>query len=663
MAIEKMKTVGMVGKITDMDRICRIIVLNGSMHMLNTLTEINSNNFKLSASEENLEAIEESMELKAYTETKDFAKEEEVIKILRDIFDLRYGNGSCVIGIDYDYNEMMSVIHREYDSIKELGAEIDSKKRQVEEKKKYILNLGYLKDLSINPEQLLNLKFLDFRLLKVSRENYGRLKGNYENIPSLMQRLETLEDYVILMSAAPKSFNEEIERILTSINYQEMKLPGGYTGTAEDVIKVLKNEIESLSNDIKELKRIIKERKKDIEPLIKETSKVIELEKEADKIKKEGAIGKKLFFLFGYVPESKVNSLLKELQDDFGNDMLLTVDDAENKEAAKAPPTKFKNNWLVRPFEMLIRMYGLPSYGEIDPTIFFGLSYMLLFGAMFGDLGQGFIIFMAGIYLIYKKKSVSFGGILSRLGGSSMAFGLLYGSVFGNEHLLPALFIRPMAKINTMLILAIALGVILMTISFIYSLLNNLNRHDIEEGLFGREGLTGFLFFITLITAVANSQLTLINVGMKPLIMIMAVLLLLNVFKQPLANKIKGSKKLYEESTANYYAEAGFGVVETILSFLSNTISFVRVGAFALNHAGLYLAFETIAEMISSGFGGIVVLIIGNLVIIGLEGLIVFIQGLRLEYYELFSRYYSGKGIEYAPVRLNYMNNLGKDTF
>ena len=160
-----------------------------------------------------------------------------------------------------------------------------------------------------------------------------------------------------------------------------------------------------------------------------------------------------------------------------------------------------------------------------------------------------------------------------------------------------------------------------------------------------------------------NSVTGIFDIPLNALIIFMAVLLLLNVFKQPIANKLKGSAKLYEEGAADYYTEAGFGVVETLLSFLSNTISFIRVGAFALNHAGLYLAFETMAEMISSGFGGILVLVLGNVVIIGLEGLIVFIQGLRLEYYELFSRYYTGGGVEYTPIHLDYTRTARKEMF
>ena len=93
---------------------------------------------------------------------------------------------------------------------------------------------------------------------------------------------------------------------------------------------------------------------------------------------------------------------------------------------------------------------------------------------------------------------------------------------------------------------------------------------------------------------------------------------------------------------------------------LSNTISFIRVGAFALNHAGLFIAFVTMANMMKSSIGSIAVLVIGNIIVIGLEGLVVFIQGLRLEYYELFSKYYEGGGVEYKPVRL-YFSNKNSD--
>jgi V/A-type H+-transporting ATPase subunit I len=297
-------------------------------------------------------------------------------------------------------------------------------------------------------------------------------------------------------------------------------------------------------------------------------------------------------------------------------------------------------------------MYGIPTYNEKDPTPFFALSYMLLFGAMFGDIGQGFIIFIGGLILKYIMKNRSFGGILSRLGISSMIFGLLYGSVFGNEEIIEHLLIKPMDSINTMLISAIVLGVALINIGYIYSLINLYTRRDLEEGIFGREGVVGYLFFWTLIVFVLDKVINFMGIPTLIYMLVLVALLLLMVFKQPLAHIIEGKKELYEDSPADYYIEAGFGVIETILSVLSNVISFIRVGAFALNHVGLYIAFATMAEMMNSQVAGVAVLIVGNIVIIGLEGLIVFIQSLRLEYYELFSKFYSGYGIPYKPAQI-----------
>jgi V/A-type H+-transporting ATPase subunit I len=135
---------------------------------------------------------------------------------------------------------------------------------------------------------------------------------------------------------------------------------------------------------------------------------------------------------------------------------------------------------------------------------------------------------------------------------------------------------------------------------------------------------------------------------------ILIMLLLLMLFKEPLGHLIKGVRPLCNESKSDYYIEGGFGVVETLLSLFSNTVSFIRVGAFAINHVGLFIAFDTLAGMMSNGVESMMMIIFGNIIIIGLEGLIVFIQGLRLEYYELFSKYFVGTGYEYTPCYIFY---------
>ncbi|MBA3061451.1 MAG: ATPase, partial [Atribacteria sp.] len=271
----------------------------------------------------------------------------------------------------------------------------------------------------------------------------------------------------------------------------------------------------------------------------------------------------------------------------------------------------------------------------------------------------GLILLFTGLILELVWKRTNLGGILSRIGLSSTVFGFIYGSVFGSEEILSPLIIRPMANINVMLVAAVVFGIVLILSSYIYNIINSSLEKNMEEGLFGRNGAAGLAFYLILLYTIFRVVVTHSNI-LPALVYIMVGLLLLMVFKQPLSNKLTHAGKLYRESPANYYIEEGFGVIETLLSMLSNTISFLRVGAFALNHVGLYIAFVTLARMMSTSWGNLAVLVLGNIVIITLEGLIVFIQALRLEYYELFTKYYRGDGIEYVPVKIKGISSVGK---
>jgi len=233
-----------------------------------------------------------------------------------------------------------------------------------------------------------------------------------------------------------------------------------------------------------------------------------------------------------------------------------------------------------------------------------------------------------------------------------MFFGFLYGSVFGSEEILPALIMRPMANINNLLVSAVVFGVILICISYIYGIFNAVKEKNLKEGLLGENGLAGFLFYLLLLYTVF--QIFILKEHLFPLIVIVLIILpFIILFKQPLAHLLLPADKFYKKLSANEFIEGSFGIIEMLLSMLSNTISFLRVGAFALNHVGLYIAFLTLANMMKTSWGSWAVLVVGNIVILSLEGLIVFIQALRLEYYELFSKYYRGNGVEYSPEKIS----------
>jgi V/A-type H+-transporting ATPase subunit I len=316
------------------------------------------------------------------------------------------------------------------------------------------------------------------------------------------------------------------------------------------------------------------------------------------------------------------------------------------------PPTKLKNNWLFRPFETLVKMYGVPSFNELDPTPFLSITYMFCFGFMFGDVGQGIVLAIAG--LILGMKGVELGKVLLRLGMCSTFFGFMYGSIFGFEELIHPLWLRPFHEINTVLLAAVLIGIVMLFIAYIYSIINKLKKKDIKEGVFGKNVICGFALYASILGILG------LNFGVFPYpeilvpgLTILAVLLVfLVLIREPLANYITKRKPLYKETASEYYVESGFELFEMLLGMLSNTLSFIRIGAFALTHVGLFMAFQTLAILVQNGVISFGILIFANIFIIALEGLIVGIQALRLQFYELFSKYYSGDGIEFKPVDL-----------
>jgi V/A-type H+-transporting ATPase subunit I len=361
--------------------------------------------------------------------------------------------------------------------------------------------------------------------------------------------------------------------------------------------------------------------------------------------------GTSVFILSGWVPESQKEEITKQIST-VSNKFMTVFKDINEIGKSIMPPTKLKNHKWFQPFENLVKMYGTPSYNELDPTVFLSITYLIMFGAMFGDVGQGLIFIIAGWILSQKQKDSYFGPIAMRLGMSSALFGFFFGSLFGNEEWIPhivrsifgsesviaRLIIHPMENMNLILISAVAFGVILILFGFGYSMINCLKEGNIKDGLFGRNGLAGLVFYIALLLMVYDIALGSAIVPRGILIVAIIISMVLMVIREPLANKIQKRLPLYHEEVSS-------------LSLASNTISFIRVGAFALNHVGLFLAFKTMAEMANGGIAGIIIMIIGNIIIIGLEGLIVFIQGLRLQYYELFGKYFKGEGIEFKPIQ------------
>lgn len=449
------------------------------------------------------------------------------------------------------------------------------------------------------------------------------------------KNIDSKENYLLVY---PNQVKEDIKRAVNTMGFIDKKTP------ESDDLETVDRKLEETNKEIKELEEKIEAIKNRNKEVIEDIPYSIDYYEKSGEIKDKMAKGDKYFYLSGWVPESKVDDF-KELEEKYDK----TKVNINKRSYSSKPPTKLKNNILFRPFEFLVNMYGAPNYNEIDPTPFFAITYLLLYGMMFGDLGQGLVFVLLSFYV--DKINKTFGGLVRRIGISSSIFGLMYGSFFGIETLIPTLLIKPFDNIMTVLIASVAFGVLLMVISYIIGIFNKVKKqNNIEEGIFGKEGLAGLMMMISFILIILNI------VGKSPIPMLVAIIILvlsivMIIFKHPLARRIEGEYPLYDSSKGDYYVESSFSIVEALLSVFSNLVSFTRVGAFAINHVGLYMAFEVMAKLAGGGIIGIIILILGNILIIGLEGMIVFIQGLRLEFYEMFSKYYEGNGRKFRPIR------------
>jgi V/A-type H+-transporting ATPase subunit I len=651
MTVEKMVMVNLIGHLSSIDEITKSIIIFGNMHVINAMSEINSAKLTINVDEKNKNQLMEIEYIKPYINERDYKDFKEKIEMIKGLKKNLSAEKASTEELIIDYNVLRTEIDNVFYKIENVYNKCVEKKARAAEWKAIIESYEYIEKLQIPVESLRNMKNFSFSLIKLSSDNVVKLRHNYTNIPSIVLEVAKEKEYTAFAVFTPIIFIGESERIFKALNYEQISLDSSLYGTPAQIIAEIKNMINILEQEIVELEKQLKEfivkNRKNINILLDS----VQLEMKSELLKSELAVSEDFFYLCGWVPISKLNNF-ETIIGRYKDKVLLIIKNADDEEIQAVPPTKLKNNPVFKPFELMIGMYGLPSYGEIDPTIFFGLSYMILFGAMFGDIGQGLVFLISGLIIKRFKNMNASGGIAINLGISSILFGVLYGSVFGFENVIKPVFIRPMDNITEILMYAVVFGVLLLVTGFIYSLINNIRKGDMENGLFGKDGVAGLtLYMLAIVFALTKYyNITIFLGGFWAVIF--TILILLIIMKEPAAKLIKNKRPLFSKSKPDYFIEESFGSVEAVLSMFTNTLSFIRVGAFALNHVGLFLAFSTLALMVRNNTGSILIYIIGNIVIIALEGLIVFIQGLRLEYYELFSKYYEANGIAFKPITL-----------
>ncbi len=340
--------------------------------------------------------------------------------------------------------------------------------------------------------------------------------------------------------------------------------------------------------------------------------------------------GKRFVWLGGWVPENRYEELVTRLQAE-------KVPFLINREAAQQhglPPVQLDNPRWIRQFEIFVRGFGVPASNEVDPSPLLAVMTPLMFGYMFGDVGQGAVLIVIG-YLARRRFPVL--NLLIAGGISSVAFGFLYGSLFADEHILPALWLRPMDAPLWVLGVPVAFGFIAILASMLLYALQALWRGRIRRWW----ALDAPIVTMYLALPLGFVSLT------AALLVVSASLLWLFV-----AVGLYGYRGLGIAGVLPALLREFAELLEIVFQLVINTLSFARLGAFALAHAGLSAAVIALAEMPGSLLGKIVVFVIGNAIVIALEGLVVSIQTTRLVMFEFFRRFLVGEGQPFRPLTI-----------
>ncbi|WP_243577893.1 V-type ATP synthase subunit I [Clostridium minihomine] len=642
MAVQKIKMASIIGRMNELDEVTVRCGQSEVFHPDNVLSFYSDTASFIPISEDNpysapLQRLVESCE-----------------KIQKQL--MFQGNPCCTADDSMDRG-LFEYVTRFCTVVEDSLARQEELKRKLEELTAAIQDISHFKGLDLKLEQIHNRSFIKVRFGCMAKESFDKL-SLYNDNPYVTFFPSAHDDSLYWgVYFAPIDQVEEVDRIFSSLYFKRIDI-GKYSGTAEETLNELEENKLNVTGQLKELQTKLDEYWEQEKEACQQTFNSLKEKSIYFGIRHYGARYHDSFVLTGWIPETKESEFKESLEP------LETVEYTFEKAEAQldhSPPVHLKNPKPFRPFEFFVEMFGLPSYNEVDPTIFVGITYVMLFGIMFGDVGQGLVVSLVGLFM-WNKLRMKLGKILIPCGISSACFGLIYGSVFGFEHALDPLYrslfglhekpveVMEPATTNLIIYLAIAIGLSLVMVAMLINIYSSVKKKQYGNALFGPNGLAGLVFYGSLVFGFGGKMV----MGWQLVtpfyvVCFMIVPLILMFFREILSEIMEGKKHWKPESWGDFIMQNFFEVFEFLLSYATNTMSFLRVGAFVLVHAGMMMVVFTLAEM-SAGIGYALIVIFGNIFVMVLEALLVGIQVLRLEYYEMFSRFFDGTGRPFHPV-------------
>ncbi len=534
-------------------------------------------------------------------------------------------------------------------------------------------------NLNVSYSELENLSFLTMRIGKIDPASFDMLKAAVGSRATVVQ---LGEDKSSILVACSKKARFAVDTELKHADFVEIQIPKDFKGIPEDALITLKKQKETVEAELKEIQEEKKSFSETHKDRLLHLLQVYSVESQISEIQGKLESTEFVYRINGWMPARLTHDVGRDLdkltEGRTGIREYLPDEVATVSSGVEQVPVQLRHGKVISAFERMIFSYGSPLYGTVDPTPFVAIFFTLLFGIMFGDAGQGLVFLILGILMCAKKIKLAgwekFGVIFVCIGVSSTIMGLLTGEFFANEEILapfarwvtglfgtPRNQILPMMptggaeSIKRMFIFfgfTVGVGFIINSVGIIINIINQFSLKKPGKAIFGKTGITGAVFFWYVIAF----ALRLAFFNHSPAIydwIIIGVSLFFTAFGEPFERIVEKERPVLENGVLSAVIGGIVELIEVVSSYLSNTVSFLRVGAFALAHAVLGYIIEKMVG-IAPLPGGIAISIIGNAIVIVLEGMIVAIQVVRLQYYEFFSKFFNETGREFTPFSFKY---------
>ncbi len=388
MAIEKMKLLGITGNSKDLDKFIANVLFKSELQIEDAKSIYNKGwkleyfeyNYKIKENLKKCENLLNKMQIQ-------YSKEANVVLLENKAQEIE----EKIDEMDSNYNEILSLIQK------------NEKERQNTIER--INEISKIKDIDINIKRLYDLRYIKFRYGSIPKENLEEIKKEIENLNAILFEIKQEKDVSWIIYFTTTEFVSTIDGIFNIQKFERQMLPGDLLNTPKDYIRTLNEQIRQNEFNIENLNTRIEKLKNTAMTELLGYYRELQTYDKINTIKKYIVHDQNdTFYIATWIPESSLEETKKML--DSIQNIEYVIEDGEN------PPTKLKNNKIIRPFEELVKMYGMPKIDELDPTWFVALTTFIMFGFMFGDVGHGLVFLIIGIAFLIKGQKV-YGAILS----------------------------------------------------------------------------------------------------------------------------------------------------------------------------------------------------------------------------------------------------------